>query len=136
MTSDTETRPDISAFDLDAYGHINYGVGWSDEAEDAPEDSDRGDWLACVDADRIGDWVGYHVIVNSDSGGFIDTLDAGVLSVEEAKTQLPELLSYWQDIASEHLIGASAWFTDAETRENAQAIAKWRAYIETLTKDN
>jgi hypothetical protein len=60
---------------LDAYGHLTYVTGFSDEwNEDVSEDSDRGDWLACFDFKAWkhpsrGVLVAFHVVVNSDSGG-------------------------------------------------------------------
>ena len=119
------TAPDLDSFKLDAYGHLSYTVGWSDE--DQPEDApDRGDWLACVDFDRQGDFVGFHVVVNSDSGGFIDTLESGVLTLEEARDKLPCLLEYWDDIGSEHLSGDGHWYTDEERAECLKAIQRWK----------
>jgi hypothetical protein len=96
---------------LDAYGHLTWVVGYSDEwTEDevcgcvstwkggklvsGPEieggkcakcgkREDRGDWLACFDFKTFdhpddGLVIAYHVVVNSDSGGFIETCDSGV----------------------------------------------------------
>jgi len=102
--------------ELDAYGKLIFMVGFNDEwAEDPrcecekPDICDglvplcktcdkpehRGDWMACFDFKCYTDPDGvthtaYHVVVNSDSGGFIETIDQGVVS--EAPFNLP---NYW-----------------------------------------
>lgn len=107
---------------LDAYGHINYGVGWSDESEDAPEDADRGDWLACCDfavfEDEDGNtMVAYHVVVDSDSGGFIDTLETKVVPADKAPFNLP---AYWMDIGMEQVV-----WTESEYQEGLRINEDW-----------
>ena len=122
---------------LDAYGHLTWTVGFSDEwtedplcecasfkpspspAEEDEEDwshgllpvcvkcdkrEHRGDWLACFDYNVATDdhgvtRVAYHVVVNSDSGGFIDTLERGVVGPDKAPYDLPD---YWTSIGIEH----------------------------------
>lgn len=109
---------------LDAYGHLEYCVGWSDECtDDVPEDSDRGDWLACCDfavfTDEEGQVkVAYHVVVNSDSGGFIDTLEQSVVDADKAPFDLPD---YWRGIGFEH---NSNW-TPAEEEDARLANERW-----------
>jgi len=108
---------------LDAYGHLTYTVGFSDESEDAPEDADRGDWLAAFDAvvwkhPSRGVLVAYHVVVNSDSGGFIDTLECGVVTADKAPFSLPD---YWASIGREH---GTPW-TEAEVKASWETQAKW-----------
>ena len=98
-------------------------MGWSDEFnDDVPEDSDRGDWLACFDfnvfADEDGVKVAYHVIVNSDSGGFIDTLEQSVVPADKAPFDLPH---YWQGIGLEH----NPNWTPAETEAAHSANERW-----------
>jgi hypothetical protein len=56
---------------LDAYGHLTWTLG-------------DDDWMACFDAVREGDFIAYHVVVNCESGGFIDTIEKGVAKVDEA----------------------------------------------------
>ena len=81
---------------LDAYEHLTWTVGFDSE--------EYGDWLACFDfkvfdhPDR-GVLVAYHVVVNSDSGGFTDTVESCVVGADKAPTDLP---NYWTDIAVEH----------------------------------
>lgn len=106
---------------LDAYGHLSYVVGYSDEGED----SDRGDWLACFDFKvwlhpSRGVLVAYHAIVNSDSGGFIDTLESDVVEADKAPFTLP---GYWADIGMEH---GTPW-TDQECRDAQAIYGKWYA---------
>jgi hypothetical protein len=155
-----QPTPAVESFDLDAYGHLSYVVGWSDEwredvteleviakaasgdltdeeIENEAQDvdmGDRGDWLACVDIDRRGDWVGYHVVVNSDSGGFIDTIEQGVLTVAEARDQLPGLLETYDDVGSEHLVNDGQWYTKEERGECLAAVKRWKQHVEELTR--
>lgn len=144
--------PSVKDFKLDAYGHLSYVVGFNtdDDEESVPEmlllakademtdeeieaaqvgPRDCGDWIACVDFDRQGDYVGYHVVVNSDSGGFIDTLDQGVYMLEDARKHLPGLLETWDDVASEHLVEAGHWYTPEEIEENRRAIERWKTAL-------
>ena len=55
---------------LDAYGHLTWTLG-------------DDDWMACFDAVRVGSEIHYHVVVNCESGGFIDTVESGVVPVSE-----------------------------------------------------
>jgi len=150
MSRNVLFKPPLSSFKLDAYGHLSYVVGFNtdDDEESVPEMlllakademtdeeieaaqqglRDCGDWIACTDFDRIGDHVGYHVVVNSDSGGFIDTLEQGVYTVEEARKHLPGLLETWNDTASEMLVDDGHWFTHEETKDYLAAIKRWKA---------
>jgi hypothetical protein len=135
---------------LDAYGHLNYVVGFSDEASEdaicgcptvwepgkpvkAPQykdgnctkcngREDRGDWMACFDAivwkhPSRGVLVAYHVVVNSDSGGFIDTLKSGVVEADKAPFDLPD---YWASIGMEQ----GLW-TKQECEEANECQARW-----------
>jgi hypothetical protein len=65
---------------LDAYGHCSYSVGGTYD--------DDGDWNAFgdfvvgkIDGKKV---VAYHVVVNSDSGGFIDTVESDVVDAANA----------------------------------------------------
>ena len=80
---------------LDAYGHLTWNVGY---------DNDGGDWLACFDFKVFdhperGKLVAYHTVVNSDSGGFVDTLESVVVESAKAPFDLPD---YWASIGLEH----------------------------------
>ena len=118
---------------LDAYGHLTWTTGYSSEwSED--DDDDRGDWLACFDAvvwkhPSRGVLVAYHVVVNSDSGGFIDTLESGVVEASKAPLRLPD---YWSSVGMEH----GVQWTEAEIQEAGKCQERWeadlRAEIENL----
>lgn len=150
--------------ELDAYGHLSYVVGFSDEwAEDRvcdcstvrPEivfDEDkgptckkcggreyRGDWLACFDYHVYTDpdcvtKLAYHVVVNSDSGGFIDTLETGCITFNplepdemmKALKQIPyDLPDYWTSIGMEH---GTVWL-EAEVKDANKCQEKWKAAL-------
>ena len=137
---------------LDAYGHLGYVVGFSDEWSednicdcptvwepgkpvDKPEYKDdactkcggrenRGDWLACFDyfvhTDPDGvTKVAYHVVVNSDSGGFIDTLDQGVVKADKAPH---DIVYYWMDVG---MSNDTAW-TEQEYADAIKCDKRWR----------
>jgi len=59
---------------LDAYGHLSWRVHSSDQEE--------GDWMACFDACYcpVSKRIFYHIVVNSDSSGFLDTVEKGSIS--------------------------------------------------------
>ena len=113
---------------LDAYDHLSYVVGYSDEDnEDVSEDSDRGDWLACFDflVDRNPDGtikVAHHVVVNTDSGGFIDTVDRGVVTLSEDMKKAPfDLPDYWASIGMDH---GTCW-TEKEVKDSWECNKRW-----------
>ena len=103
---------------LDAYGHLTYVVGFSGEVSE-----DRGDWMACFDF-RVwkhpsrGVLVAYHVVVDSDSGGFIDTLESGVVEADKAPFDLPD---YWTSVGMEH---GTPW-TEQECEEANECQTRW-----------
>ena len=79
---------------LDAYGHLTWAVGY---------ENDNGDWLACFDFEVFnhperGLLVAYHVVVNSDSGGFVETAQTDVVEAEAAPFNLPD---YWMGVGLE-----------------------------------
>ena len=76
---------------LDAYGHLTWTLG-------------DNDWMACFDAVRVGDEIHYHVVVNCESGGFIETTESGAIPVKDAE-KLFGLPSSYVDIGIEnHLV--------------------------------
>ena len=97
---------------LDAYGHLTWTVGFGEEGDR------RGDWMAAADfaVGKIGNRkvVAYHVVVNSESGGFIDTLEARVVPLREAPFGL---LDRWRDIGA----GQFSRIKRSEDRENEKA---------------
>lgn len=101
---------------LDAYGHLTWTVGFGDDCDE------RGDWLACFDFEVFdhperGKLVAYHTVVNSDSGGFIDTLETAVVEADKAPFDLPD---YWAGVGQEH----EAW-TEEEVTEAAKCNTEW-----------
>lgn len=123
----------LSRADLDAFGHLEYTIGWTYESDDAPEDDDRGDWLACLDFDM---WVeggllvvAYHVVVDSDSGGFTEEVARGVvtrtLRPDMSMSFLPtDLAEEWLAIAEDHLAGTPG-LTPSERAEAERTCAEW-----------
>jgi hypothetical protein len=107
--------------ELDAYGHLTWVVGFNDEWAEDPRcecpkfeaceglvplckscahPEHRGDWFACFDfkiSNHVekGLVIAYHAVVNSDSGGFIDTGESGVVPLSKAPFNLPD---YWASI--------------------------------------
>ena len=112
---------------LDAYGHLTWTVGFGEDGDE------RGDWLACFDFavfdhPERGKLVVYHVVVNSESGGFIDTLEARVVETSKAPFNLPD---YWAGIGMEQ----GDW-TDEEVNKASQCNEQWnKALREALEKD-
>ena len=104
---------------LDAYGHLTWVVGYGDDGDD----DDRGDWLACFDffihTNPDGDTkVAYQVVVNSDSGGFIESPESGVVPADKAPFDLPD---YWASIGMD---GDPAW-TDEEIKDSWTCNEQW-----------
>jgi hypothetical protein len=111
--------------DLDAYGHMTWTVGYGEDEEH------DGDWLACFDFavyahPERGVLVAYHTVVNSDSGGFIDTLETRVVPAEQAPFNLPD---YWAGIGQSHGGWTEADYQDAH-RVNDDWNAALRAALE------
>lgn len=79
--------------ELDAYGHLNWTVG-------------NEDWIACFDAIRYDDRIAYHVVVNCESAGFVDTIESGVIPVSDID-KLRSMPSYWADICSENYMDST-----------------------------
>jgi len=111
---------------LDAYGHLTYVVGFSDECnEDVDEDSDRGDWLACFDF-RVwkhpsrGVLVAYEVVVDTGQGGTVDSPDSGVVEADKAPFNLPD---YWTGIGMDD---GTPW-TEQECKDAWATNDKWNA---------
>ena len=87
----------------------------------------RGDWMACFDFvawehPSRGVLIAYEVTVNSDSGGFIDTLDRGVATADKAPTDLPD---YWASIGMDD---CTPW-TEDERKESWKANDRWNAAL-------
>ena len=109
--------------ELDAYGHLTWTVGYSDECNQ----DDRGDWLACFDFlvwkhPSRGVLIAYEVTVNSDSGGFIESPDRGVVPADKAPTGLPD---YWAGIGMDD---GTPW-TLTEIKESWEVNDRWNAAL-------
>jgi hypothetical protein len=108
--------------ELDAYGHLTWTIG--DE-----------DWVACLDFDISPDGkrYAYHVVLNCESGGFIDTLETGEGPIAELGN-IRELASSWYGDYIEYGSPKYGERTDAELEEihacNARTIARWEAEID------
>tara|TARA_R100000152_G_C6764147_1_gene188692 strand:+ start:753 stop:1163 length:411 start_codon:yes stop_codon:yes gene_type:complete len=113
---------------LDAYGHLTYTTGYSDEENDAKgvyTERDMGDWLACFDFKvwkhpSRGVLVAFHVVVNSDSGGFTDTLESSVVEADKAPFSLPD---YWTGIGMDD---GTPW-TEQECKDANDCQERWEA---------
>ncbi len=99
---------------LDAYGHLAWTVGTED-------------WLVCFDAIRTGDTIRYHVVVDSESGGFTDTVEHGEFDVTDpdGRTTLWHLPGDWADRGRElypedSVEIATSW---------VDMIASWRKHL-------
>lgn len=110
---------------LDAYGHMSWVVGYGNE---------DGDWLACFDFEVFdhperGLLVAYHTVVDSDSGGFIDTLERSVVEVGKAPFDLPD---YWLSIGMDH--GVEDW-SEEDIKEALLANEQWNAALKDAVKE-
>lgn len=106
---------------LDAYGHLTWTVG-------------NEDWIACFDAVLSPDKtrIAYHAVVNCESGGFIDTIEKGVVPVEDAKTKLYNLPDSYFDSCCEQYAGEYEYPIDIN--ECQQSIKSWNRHIDILVK--
>lgn len=95
----TEEEKELASFEeelmntLDAYGHMNWTVG-------------NEDWQACADA-SLGRFHGrlflaWHVVVDCESGGFIDTPETGFQEITPDSKPPLGILSPWLDICWEN----------------------------------
>lgn len=112
----TKSRPA-----LDAYGHLEWTVG-------------NEDWLACFDAIRVAEGIAYQVVVDCESGGFTDTLETGVIAVDD-KNALENLAckpSYWADICAEHYLDSTEPDMMPKGEEVADCVKRWREHLEAL----
>jgi hypothetical protein len=80
------------------------------------------DWMVCFDAVRHGDRIAYQAVVNCESGGFIDTIEKGVIPVSEGAALL-DLPERYLDAGLEGHYQARAW-KDCER--------SWKRHIKNL----
>jgi hypothetical protein len=110
---------------LDAYGHLTWCVGVGEEDND---------WMACfdflvVDCPERGLLIAYHVVVNSESGGFIDCPEQGVVEATKPPFDLP---TYWRDLGVEM---ADGQVTEREIAEAEQCQASWAASLASAIRE-
>jgi hypothetical protein len=100
---------------LDAYGHMNWSVG-------------NEDWIACLDAALGPHGIVYHVVVDCESGGFIQTVEGGEVLLSEALAKLADLPWRYAQACLDACDGEDAPDTD----EIEACAASWRAHLEDL----
>ena len=109
---------------LDAYGHMTWTVSFGEEGDE------RGDLLACADFEvgTVGGdlVVAYHVVTNSESGGFIQTSESGVVPIKKAPFGL---LHSWSDVILEQSHGE---INEDEAKQNFDAA---KAFDDSLAEE-
>ena len=105
--------------DLDAYGHLTWTVGATNEEAD-------GEWMACFDAvyDENTNTIRYEVVV--DGGFFVDTPECGSISPGELD-DLKGLPDRWHKIGME---ASDGLLMDEELL--AETKKSWEAHIDDL----
>lgn len=112
---------------LDAYGHLEWTVG-------------NEDWMACFDAilSPSRQEILYHIVVNCESGGFVDTMETGSMPIEQAVQSLEGLPDYWVGVCYEHYAGEDTESEDSPYRisdkETVKTAASWKRHLEDLVK--
>ena len=105
---------------LDAYEHLTWTVG-------------NDDWIACFDAVLSPDKtrIAYHTVVNCESGGFIETTEAGVIRIENAN-KLFNLPDSYLDLCCEHYMGD--YDHPIDINQCQKSIESWNRRIECLIR--
>lgn len=114
--------------ELDAFGHLNWTVG-------------NEDWIACFDAilspDRRS--VRYHVVVDCESGSFVDTIESGEKPIDGAVRALSGMPDYWIGICYEHYMGedteteGSPYYISDESTKSCKE--DWKRHLESLVDE-
>lgn len=105
---------------LDAYGHLDWTVG-------------NEDWLACFDAEIVADKIVYEVVVDCESGGFVDTIERGEIPFDKVSS-LYGLPDYYADICREHYAGEKGRQYRVRVRDTARTRKAWAAHLDSLVK--
>lgn len=106
--------------DLDAYGHLTWTVG-------------NDDWIACFDARRTPEGIEYHVVVDCESGGFVDTLEhRTVPATEDGIRALLALPDYWAGLCMEHYPPGTRGHGRVTWRKTARS---WERHIRSLLRE-
>lgn len=105
---------------LDAYGHMEWTVG-------------NEDWVACFDAIRVPEGISYHVVVDCESGGWIDSLDEGVIAIDDHNRleNLKSLPDYWADVCWEHYYDKGPEMSPKDD-ETADCTKRWAEHLDSL----
>jgi len=121
----TPHKKDLSAAErdalskLDAYGHLAYAASFGSEMDDDWEE--RGDLLLAADFIVFRDGrkkkVAYHVVANSESGGFIETTEEAIVPASQAPF---DLVVGFADM------GGDMVMTDAEWKAMEAADKRWK----------
>jgi hypothetical protein len=90
------------------------------------------DWTAYFDAIRRGRKIVYHVVVDCESGGFVDTIEAGEIGLDEIN-MIDGLPEYWADICREHYADSRKREHRVSQREVIKTRDSWRAHLVSLT---
>jgi len=102
---------------LDAFGHLTWTVG-------------NDDWIACFDAERVPEGISYEVVVDCESGGFVDTLDRGVVpATDEGIRSLLGLPDAWAGICMEHYPTGTRGYGRISWRRTARS---WERHLRSL----
>lgn len=112
--------PRAAIDDLDAYGHLTWTVG-------------NEDWIACADFTVVTDddgevWVAYSVVVDCESGGFVDTLESGVVRAVELPVDWFPLWGYL-DICAEHYAGETEPELQPDYDGAQRTFSSWTAEV-------
>tara|TARA_R100000353_G_scaffold94501_1_gene69284 strand:- start:1782 stop:2213 length:432 start_codon:yes stop_codon:yes gene_type:complete len=110
----------LASSGLDAYGHLTWTVG-------------NDDWIACFDAVLSPDKtrIAYHAVVNCESGGFIDTIESGVVRIEDAN-KLLNLPDSYLDSCCEQYMGD--YDHPIDINQCQKSIEFWNQHIEHLIR--
>jgi hypothetical protein len=110
-------HPDDAALleQLDGYGHMSYTVG-------------NEDWVACGDFNVVNDperglLIAYHVVVDCESAGFVDTPEAAVVPAQVLPPDWCPLWSY-ADSCSEMYVDSDE-YPPPDADEVGETCERW-----------
>jgi hypothetical protein len=98
---------------LDAYGHLEWTVG--DE-----------NYLCCFDAGLAPNGIAYHVVIDCESGGWIDTVEKAIVPLDKAE-ELKRLPWRYADVCAENEVVTE--ITDIE-----ECAKQWIKHIDSLVE--
>ena len=124
------TYAEVALSELNAYGSLHYVMGWDNFNELTPEDNyERGDLMYALDfkvfEDEDGEVaVAVHAVVNSDSGGYIDTLQEQVY-VGDSLDNAKNFAEHYADELLEAAMVNDVSLTNVELREMEGTVKAW-----------